>query len=105
SLAVGAILAGIVSVAAALTLLPAVLGLLRDRVNALRLPFVGRRSLEASKPEGRLWGALIRRVLSRPFLSLAISALALLALALPVFRMDVGTSGVSALPDRFASKQ
>ena len=38
SLAVGAILVGIVSVAAALTLLPALLGLLGDRVNALRIP-------------------------------------------------------------------
>src|SRR5262245_17593048 len=42
SLAVGAIAVGIVSVLAALTLLPAVLGLLGDRVNALRLPYFGR---------------------------------------------------------------
>ena len=104
SLAVGAILVGIVSVVAALTLLPAVLGLLGDKVGALRIPIVGRRSLEESNPEGRFWGAIIRRVLHRPALSLAISAGLLLALALPVFRMDVGTSGVSALPDRFPSK-
>ncbi len=38
SLAAGAILVGIVSVVAALTLLPAILGLLGDRVNALRIP-------------------------------------------------------------------
>ena len=44
SLAVGAILVGIVSVVAALTLLPALLGLLGDRVNSLRVPFIGRRS-------------------------------------------------------------
>ena len=105
SLAVGAILVGIVSVIAALTLLPAVLGLLGDKVNALRIPIVGRRSLEQSNPEGRFWGAIVRRVLRRPGLSLALSAGLLLALALPVFRMDIGTSGVSALPDRFASKQ
>ena len=105
SLAVGAILVGIVSVAAALTLLPAVLGLLGDKVGALRIPLVGRRDLEASNPEGRFWGAIIRRVLHRPALSLALSAGVLLLLALPVFRMDIGTSGVSALPDRFASKQ
>ena len=50
SLATGAILVGIVSVIAAITLLPAVLGLLKDRVNALRIPFVGRRSVEAGDP-------------------------------------------------------
>jgi uncharacterized membrane protein YdfJ with MMPL/SSD domain len=105
SLALGAILVGIVSVVAALTLLPALLGLLGDRVNALRIPFVGRRSLDASNPEGRFWGAIVHRVLRRPALSIAISAGLLVALALPVFRLDVGTGGVSTLPDRFVSKQ
>ena len=105
SLAVGAILVGIVSVVAALTLLPAVLGLLGDRVNALRIPIIGRGALQASNPEGRFWGAIVRRVLRRPWLSLALSTAVLLALTLPVFRMDTGTSGVSALPDRFVSKQ
>jgi uncharacterized membrane protein YdfJ with MMPL/SSD domain len=105
SLAVGAILVGIVSVLAALTLLPALLGLLGDRVNALRIPLVGRRSLEASNPEGRLWGAIIRRVLRRPALSLAVSVGVLVALAAPVLTIDVGRSGVSSLPDRFVSKQ
>ena len=105
SLAVGAILVGIASVIAALTLLPAVLGLLGDRVNALRIPIVGRRSLEASNPEGRFWGAIVRRVLRRPVLSLALSVGVLLALALPVLALDTGTTGVSALPDRFPSKQ
>jgi putative drug exporter of the RND superfamily len=105
SLAVGAILVGFVSVVAALTLLPAVLGLLGDRVDSLRIPLVGRRSLEASNPEGRFWGAIVRRVLSRPVLSLALSAGLLVVLALPILRIDIGTSGVSTLPDRFASKQ
>jgi RND superfamily putative drug exporter len=105
SLAVGAILVGIVSVVAALTLLPAVLGLIGDGVNRLRIPIVGRRSLEASNPEGRVWGAIVRRVLARPGLSLALSVGLLIALALPVFTMSIGTSGVSSLPDRFVSKQ
>jgi putative drug exporter of the RND superfamily len=105
SLAVGAILVGIVSMIAALTLLPAVLGLLGDRVDALRIPIVGRRSLEASNPEGRFWGAIVRRVLRRPVLSLALSVGVLLALALPVLALDTGTTGVTTLPDRFASKQ
>ena len=105
SLAVGAILVGIVSVVAALTLLPAVLGLLGDGVDRLRIPIVGRRSLESSNPEGRFWGAIVRRVLGRPALSLALSTGVLVALALPVLGMSVGTSGVSSLPDRFVSKQ
>jgi len=105
SLAVGAILVGIVSVVAALTLLPAVLGLLGDRVNALRIPFFGRQSLDTSNPEGRFWGGIVRRVLRRPRLSLVLSTAVLVALALPVLGMSIGTSGVSSLPDRFVSKQ
>jgi uncharacterized membrane protein YdfJ with MMPL/SSD domain len=105
SLAVGAILVGIVSVAAATTLLPALLGLLGDRVNALRIPFFGRRSLERENPEGRFWGAIIRRVLRRPALSFALATSFLLVLAAPVLGMSVGTSGVTSLPDRFVSKQ
>jgi uncharacterized membrane protein YdfJ with MMPL/SSD domain len=105
SLAVGAILVGIVSVVASATLLPALLSTLGDRVNSLRIPLIGRRSLEDSNPEGRFWGAIVRTVLRRPGLSLAISVSLLLALAAPIFGMHVGTSGVTALPDRFQSKQ
>ncbi len=105
SLAVGAILVGIVSVAAATTLLPALLSLLGDRVNALRIPFVGKKTYDTENPEGRFWGAIIRRVLRRPGLSLALSTAFLLLLAAPVLGMKVGTNGVTSLPDRFISKQ
>jgi len=104
SLAVGAIVVGIVSVVASATLLPALLGVLGDNVDRLRLPLVGRRSLEAANPEGRFWGAIVRAVLRRPGLSLGVSVALLLAAASPVFGMHVGTSGVTALPDRFESK-
>jgi uncharacterized membrane protein YdfJ with MMPL/SSD domain len=105
SLAVGAILVGIVSVIAALTLLPAVLGLLGDRVNALRIPFLGKRIIESAASEGRFWGGIVRGVLRRPALSLALSVGALLAAAIPLLGINIGTGGVSTLPDRFVSKQ
>jgi RND superfamily putative drug exporter len=105
SLAAGAILVGLTSLAVALTLLPALLGLLKDRVDAVRLPIVGRRSVERANPEGRMWGAIIDRVLRRPVLSLAISTAALVALAVPAFGLSIGTAGVSTLPDDLAAKQ
>jgi putative drug exporter of the RND superfamily len=105
SLAAGAILVGITSVAAALTLLPALLGLLRDRVDALRLPVVGRRSYERTNPEGRFWGAVVDRVLRRPALSLALAVGLLLLLAAPVLGMNIGAQGVATLPDDLASKR
>jgi RND superfamily putative drug exporter len=103
SLAVGAIVVGAVSVVASATLLPALLGLIGDGVDRWRIPFFGRRSLEQSNPEGRFWGTIVRGVLRRPGLSLALAVAVLLALASPVLGMHVGTSGVTALPDRFES--
>jgi uncharacterized membrane protein YdfJ with MMPL/SSD domain len=105
SLALGAILVGIVSVVAALTLLPALLGLLGDRVNALRVPFLGRASIGQASPEGRFWHAIVQRVLRRPALSLTLAAAVLIAVAIPLFGLQIGASGVSTLPDSFASKQ
>jgi RND superfamily putative drug exporter len=105
SLAVGAILVGIVSVAASATLLPALLGVLGDGVDRLRIPLIGRRSLGSANPESRLWSVIVRVVLRRPWLSLGLSVALLLAAASPIFGMHVGTSGVTALPDSFQSKQ
>ena len=104
SLAAGAILVGIVSVIAALTLLPAVLALLGDRVNRLRIPFFGRAAEQAGR-EGRFWGAIVERVMGHPVTSLVLAACLLLALAAPVLVLDTGTSGAATLPDRFESKQ
>jgi putative drug exporter of the RND superfamily len=104
SLAAGAILVGIVSVIAALTLLPAVLALLGDRVNALRIPLFGR-AAERAGQEGRFWGAMVDRVMRRPVASLVLAAGLLLALAAPALALDKGTSGAATLPDRFESKQ
>ena len=101
SLAVGAILVGIVSVAAALTLIPAILGILGDGVNSLRVPIVGR----TSAGESRFWSAIVRRVMRRPVVSLVAAVVLLLAVALPVLSLQTGQQGISTLPDRFESKQ
>jgi RND superfamily putative drug exporter len=105
ALAVGAILVGLTSVAAALTLLPALLGLLHDRVDALRLPIVGRKSVERANPEGRFWRAVVDRVLRRPGLSLAVSVALLLAATAPILGLNIGNAGISTLPDDLAAKR
>jgi len=105
SLAVGAILVGIVSVVASATLLPALLGLLGDKIDRLRIPLVGRRSVEAANPEGRFWGAIVRSVLRRPALSAGLSVALLLAAASPIFGMKIGTSGPTLLPSRFEARK
>src|SRR6266536_1218178 len=105
SLAVGAILVGIVSVIASATLLPALLGLLGDRVDRGRIPLFGRRSVENANPEGRFWGAIVRSVLRRPWLAGGLSVALLLAAASPIFGLRIGTSGPTLLPSRFEARQ
>jgi putative drug exporter of the RND superfamily len=105
SLAAGAILVGVTSVLGALTLLPAVLSLLGDRVNALRIPLIGRGAERGTGAEGRFWGAIVRTVMRRPVVSAALSAGLLLALALPLLSYRTGEAGIRTLPDRFESKQ
>jgi RND superfamily putative drug exporter len=100
SLAAGAILVGVTSVIAAVTLLPGLLGLLGDRVNALRVPF-----LTGAAAESRFWSAVVRGVQRRPGLSLSLACALLLAAAIPLLSIKIGTNGVSTLPDRFVSKQ
>jgi uncharacterized membrane protein YdfJ with MMPL/SSD domain len=100
SLATGAILVGIVSVAAALTLLPAVLSLLGDKINRLRIPYFGR-----ERTESRFWVAIVHRVQARPIASLALAVAVLLAAALPALTLKIGAAGIATLPDRLTSKQ
>jgi uncharacterized membrane protein YdfJ with MMPL/SSD domain len=103
SLATGAILVGIVSVVAALTLLPAVISLLGDRIDSLRIPYFGRAA--AAGAESRFWGRIVRGVMRRPVVSLVAAVGLLLAAAVPVLSLESGTAGISTLPDRFESKQ
>ena len=101
SLAAGAILVGITAVAAAMTLLPAVLSLLGDRVDALRLPF-GR---PGTAGESRFWGWVVTRVQRAPVVSLVLATGFLVALALPALELRTGSAGIRTLPDSYASKQ
>jgi RND superfamily putative drug exporter len=105
SLALGAILVGIVSVAAALTLLPALLSIVGDRVNSMRVPYLGRNLGRADTAEGRFWKRIVEAVLRRPALSLVLSVGAMLLLAAPIFGLHIGANGVSTLPSSLPSKQ
>src|SRR6266540_62896 len=105
SLAVGAILVGVVAVAAALTLLPAVLSLLGDRINRLRVPIVGKRAAEEAGQESPFWDAIVHRVMRRPLISFVAVAALLLAAASPLFGMNIGASGISTFPKSAISRQ
>jgi RND superfamily putative drug exporter len=106
SLSGGAILVVLASVAASLTLLPAVLGLLGDRVNKGRIPLV-QKAQQAFNEEapGGFWDRVAHTVMARPIVSVIVGTTFLIAAAVPYFDIELGFAGVSTLPDNFASKQ
>jgi RND superfamily putative drug exporter len=97
SFAVGAILVVTATVLASMTLLPAVLGLLGDRVNWLTLPLVGRRG--QSESHGGLWDWITWAVTARPIISVVVTGGLLLAAATPVLDINLGSVGISSLPE------
>jgi uncharacterized membrane protein YdfJ with MMPL/SSD domain len=103
SLGVGAMTVGLVSVVAALTLVPALLGLLGDKVNAVRVPLVGR-VVDSAGREGRVWSTIARAVMRAPVVSLVVSVGLLLAAAAPVLDLRLSSPGVRSLPEDAPSR-
>jgi RND superfamily putative drug exporter len=95
SFATGTILVVAIAVVGSLTVLPAVLSKLGDRVNKGRVPFM---RPERRTGEARAWGWVLDRVLKRPLVSMLVAGSVLLALAIPVLHIHTADSGVDGLP-------
>ncbi|MFI9253787.1 MMPL family transporter [Streptomyces sp. NPDC053069] len=77
-----------VAMAGSVTVLPALLSLLGERVEKGRIPFLARRRGRRSPDEGsRFWTAVLRGVLARPLVSVVVAAGVLLAIAAPALGM------------------
>ena len=106
SLGTGAILVVIVSVLGSLTLLPALLSLLGDRVNRLSIPFMRRAQVRFDEEgSGGFWDTASRAVMRRPALFFLGAAGLLIAAAIPYFSINTGFTGVSTFPDGIESKE
>ena len=105
SLGLGAILVVTVAVMASLTLLPAVLSLMGDRVNKFRIPLLSHGNTQTPGRQGGFWDRVTYAVMRRPVISLVVAAGLLIAAAVPYLDINTGTSGVSTFPDDFRSKQ
>jgi RND superfamily putative drug exporter len=100
ALGLGAILVVLVAVLASMTLLPAVLSLLGDRIESLRV-----RRRRTMDEQGRMWDRITKTVMGRPVLSIVFAGGILLLAASSLFSINKGLSGVSTLPDEMESKQ
>ena len=86
SFSVGTMIVVLVAMVGSLTVLPALLGRLGDKIEKGRIPFLHR--LRSKNGEGRVWGAILDRVLKRPVVSFVAAASILLALTIPAFQLN-----------------
>ena len=100
SLGLSAIVVVAVAVLMSVSLLPALLAMLGDNVNWLRVPF-----LDRGGEGGGLWGFISDRVLARPAAVAAVTLVALLAMAAPVVTFNLGFNGAKGLPDDVEAKK
>ncbi|MFJ3085503.1 MMPL family transporter [Streptomyces sp. NPDC086838] len=76
------------------TVLPALLSWLGDRIEAGRVPLLNRRSKRGDKQSGRIAGRVLRPVLNRPKFFAAASVVVLLVLAVPAIGMKTESLGL-----------
>ena len=96
SFAVGTMTVVAVAMFASLTVLPAVLSKLGDKVEKGRIPLLGR--LRERRGGRSVWAGVVERVMRRPVLSLVLSVGFLVALAIPALGMNLVVSGADDLP-------
>ena len=107
SMGIGVMLVVVSTLLSTLVLLPALLGLLGDRVNALRLPFVGRYATRRANGHVSVWERLAHSIMRRPLVWLTTAVVTLLAAASPVLLMKTGDTQMTAAnyPDDQYAKQ
>ncbi|NHC14480.1 MMPL family transporter [Motilibacter deserti] len=104
SFGIGTILVVAVAMLGSVTVLPALLALLGDKLDRPRIPFLHKRAGRAARiearrtRESRFWGLLLRPVLAHPKAALAAAGGALLVLAMPVLGLKLGNTGMEDLP-------
>ena len=96
SIALGAMTVVFVAMVGSLTVLPALLHRLGDKVGRGRIPFSGRFRRPAG--ESRLWDAILRPVLRRPAVAVTVGGAALLLASLPVLGMHTKLPSITDLP-------
>jgi uncharacterized membrane protein YdfJ with MMPL/SSD domain len=102
-MAMGTMLVVLCAMIGSLTVLPAILAKLGDRVETARIPLVGRRKHVAG--ESRFWGFVLDRVLRRPVVSVALAGGLLVLAATPVLHMHTKLPSFTDMPKGLATVQ
>ena len=101
-LAVAASLVVLLTMAASISLLPALFGLIGDRVDRLRVPFLHRREDEHRQT---VWFKFSRVIQRRPWPAAILGTTALVVLALPLLSMRLGVTDAGADPESRSTRR
>src|SRR3989440_4416580 len=96
SFATGTIIVVTVAVVGSLTVLPALLAWLGDRVEKGGVPII--KNMPWNAGENGLWARVLNPVLRHPLISLIASAAVLVVLAIPAFSLHLAVPGPTSLP-------
>jgi uncharacterized membrane protein YdfJ with MMPL/SSD domain len=106
SMGLGGALVALLAATIALTLLPAVLALLGNRVNALSPKFLQRRAeREATNRESGFWYRLSRFVMRRPIGIATVTAALLIVLGIPFYSLKFTSVDAQVLPESASARQ
>jgi RND superfamily putative drug exporter len=92
SFSIGTMMVVAVAMIGSLTVLPALLGRLGDKVEKGKVPFVHR--LRSKDGESRFWGAVLTRVLRHPVVSAVAAGAVLIALTIPALSLNTTSTGL-----------
>ena len=104
SFAIGSMMVVGVAMIGSLTVLPAILSVLGDRVHRTRIPFLRARARrEAARAEAgvegsRVWGKILKPVLRHPVISTIAATAVLVVMAIPALTIHPAQSGLDAMP-------
>jgi len=90
-LGLGAMIVVLISIICSITFLPALISVLGDNVNRLRIPGLGRPSAG-----GGIWGAITDKVLARPAIFATIILVLLITMSIPLFSLHIGSTPLSS---------
>jgi RND superfamily putative drug exporter len=96
SFGMGTVLVVAIALIGSLTVLPAVLAKLGDRVERGRIPFLA--NLRAKDGDSRFWGAVVGAVMCHPVVLGGAATALLVTLTIPAFSLHTVASGAQGLP-------
>jgi RND superfamily putative drug exporter len=105
SLGAGAVIVVLVAVFATLTLIPAALSLLGDKIDWPRrrkydaATVAAQARYDAETIHKGFWGRITRVVMAHPLIAMSLALTLLIGAAIPYFGLDTGQSGIETLPE------